>query len=220
MSRFAHSARAVSRIFSQRMIVLALAALALPACRLLRANDGPTVEPQSQEVLRSADKLPPAALGPTDVIEVRVFQEPDVSGTFRIGPDGGIDFPLCGKVVIGGLNAGQVADAIATCLRGKYLKSPQVSVLLREANSRKVFVFGEVQKPGSFAYEDGMSVVQALALAGGFTKIAAKNSCTVTRVVDGSERRIKVAVDDIAAGRSPTFTLIPGDILYVPESVF
>lgn len=193
----------------------------LPGCRLFRgANEGPALEPTSPDVQRAAARLPNAALGPTDLVEVRVFQEPEVSGTHRVGPDGTIDFPLCGRVKIGGLDAGAAGDAIAACLRGRYYKSPQVSVLLREANSRKVFVFGEVQKPGAFAYEDGMSVVQALALAGGFTRLAAKNACTVTRIVDGAEKRIKVAVEEIAAGRAPTFALVPGDILYVPESVF
>ena len=196
--------------------------LAAPGCRLLRGdNAGPAVEPGNAAVQRAALALPASALGPGDVFEVRVFQEIDVSGIHRVGPDGTIEFPLCGKVALGGLTAAAAAEAIAACLRnGKFYKNPQVSVFLKELNSRKVFVFGEVQKPGTFPYEDGMAVVQALALAGGFSKLAAKNSCTVTRLVAGTETRIKVPVDDIVSGRAPGFTLLPGDILYVPESLF
>ena len=122
---------------------------------------------------------------------------------------------------MGGLTAAAAGEAIATCLKaGGFYKAPQVSVFLKELNSRKVYVFGEVQRPGTFPYEDGLSVVQALALAGGFSKLASKNACTVSRVVAGAETRIKVPVEDIVAGRVPGFTLLPGDILFVPESLF
>ena len=155
--------------------LLALALFcALPGCRLLRGdNPGPTVEAQSPAVQRAALALPASALGAGDVFEVRVFQEADVSGVYRVSPDGSIDFPLCGKVSVGGLTAGAAGEAIAACLKkGGFYKAPQVSVFLKELNSRKVYVFGEVQKPGTFPYEDGLSVVQALALAGGFGKLA------------------------------------------------
>jgi polysaccharide export outer membrane protein len=93
-------------------------------------------------------------------------------------------------------------------------------VLVKEYNSKKIFVFGEVQKPGTFPYQDGMSVVQAVTLAGGFTKTAAQNSTSVTRRVGGNEKKIKVSVQDIALGKAANFTLEPGDIVYVPESLF
>jgi protein involved in polysaccharide export with SLBB domain len=192
----------------------------LAGCRLFRGpNEGASIEAGSAAAQRPA-ALPASTLGAGDVFEVRVFQEPDLSGVFRVAPDGAIDFPLCGRVAVGGLSAGAAAEAITGCLKPRYLRSPQVSVFIKEFNSKKVFVFGEVQKPGTFAYEDGMSVVQAVTLAGGFTRIAAKNSCTVTRVIDGGEKRIKVPVEDVGAGRAPNFALLPGDILFVPESLF
>ena len=87
-------------------------------------------------------------------------------------------------------------------------------------NSKKIFVFGEVQKPGTFPYEDGMSIIQAVTLAGGFTKTAAKNNSNVTRIVDGQEQKIRVPVEDIGVGKEPNFQLQPGDIVFVPESFF
>src|SRR4029078_2136705 len=89
----------------------------------------------------------------------------------------------------------------------KYLKHPQVTVLLREYNSKKVFVFGEVQKPGTFPYEENMSVIQAITLAGGFTQLAAKNNTNVTRKVEGQETKNRVPVEDIGVGREKNFLL-------------
>jgi polysaccharide export outer membrane protein len=163
---------------------------------------------------------PASTLGPNDLFEVRVYQEPELSGLYQVGPQGDIMFPLCRKVVVSGLTANGAAEKLRACLSEGYLRSPQVSVLVKEFNSRKVFVFGEVQKPGTFAFEDGMSVVQALTLAGGFTKQAAPNSTSVTRHVNGQEVKMKVNVQDIALGKAANFTLEPGDIVYVPESMF
>ena len=164
--------------------------------------------------------LPASTLGPNDLIEVRVYQEPELSGIYQVGPQGDIMFPLCKQVVVRGLTANGAAEKLRDCLSQGYLRSPQVSVLVKEFNSRKVFVFGEVQKPGTFAFEDGMSVVQALTLAGGFTKQAAQNSTSVTRLIKGQEVKMKVNVQDIALGKAANFTLEPGDIVYVPESMF
>jgi polysaccharide export outer membrane protein len=158
--------------------------------------------------------------GPGDLIEVRVFEEADLSGPYRVAPGGTIDFPLCGKVRVQGLNSSGTADALSRCLGERYLKHPQVTVLLREYNSKKVFVFGEVQKPGTFPYEEDMSIIQAITMAGGFTKVASKNDIAVTRTVGGRETKIRVPVADIGTGREKNFQLQPGDIVFVPESMF
>src|SRR5687767_7240179 len=91
-------------------------------------------------------------LGPGDLVEVRVFQEPDHSGIWRVSPEGTIDYPLCGKVALEGRTSSTAADSLRECLT-RYLRRPQVSVLIREYNSKKIFVFGEVQKPGTFPHD-------------------------------------------------------------------
>jgi protein involved in polysaccharide export with SLBB domain len=192
-------------------LALALAAGCKTTNRLVPSVSAP--EPPSQEAV-----LASATLGSGDVLEVRVYGESDLSGAFRVSPDGTIDYPFCGRVRAAGLSAGGLVDRLTECLRRGYLKSPQVTVFLKEYNSKKVFVFGEVQKPGTFPFEDRMSVIQAVTLAGGFTKTAAKNSVIVTRVIDNDERKIKVPVENIGEGREKNFALQPGDIVYVPES--
>jgi protein involved in polysaccharide export with SLBB domain len=195
-----------------RFLVAAL--LAGAAC----AHGGGGAPPPAAGV---APDVPVAStLGPGDVFEVRVFQEPELSGVYQVGPQGDVIFPLCKQVVVGGLTANGAAEILRDCLAKRFMRDPQVSVLVKEYNSKKVFVFGEVQKPGTFPYEDGMSVVQAVTLAGGFTKTAAQNSTSVTRRVGGTETKAKVNVQDIALGKAPNFTLEPGDIVYVPESLF
>jgi polysaccharide export outer membrane protein len=194
------------------LLVSLLASACVPASR----TSAPPALPSSASPL----DLAAATLGAGDVFEARVFQEPELSGVFQIGPEGDVIFPLCKRVVVGGLTANGVAEKLRSCLSEGFLRDPQVTVLVKEYNSKKVFVFGEVQKPGTFPYEEGMSIVQALTLAGGFTKSAAQNSTSVTRHVNGQEVKVKVNVQDIALGKAPNYRLEPGDIVFVPESLF
>jgi polysaccharide export outer membrane protein len=190
-----------------------VALVALAAC----ARRAPATVPAVDE---TAVAVGASSLGAGDVIEVRVYQEPELSGVYQVGPEGDVVFPLCKTVIVGGLSPNGAAEKLRACLSAGFMRDPQVSVLVKEYNSRKVFVFGEVQKPGTFTFEDGMSVVQAVTIAGGFTKTAARNSTSVTRRVRGQEVKVKVNVQDIALGKAPNFTLEPGDIVYVPESLF
>jgi protein involved in polysaccharide export with SLBB domain len=202
-----------------KLTILLLALLAV-ACRAPGASGRPSALAASEVLEAAGAPVEANTLGAGDLLEVRVFQEPDLSGVFRVGSEGTIDFPLCGKVTITGTTSSSAADALRTCLGNGYLRRPQVTVLVREYNSQKIFVFGEVQKPGTFAYEPNMSVIQAITLAGGFTRIAAKNNANVTREVDGREVKVRVPVEDIGVGRERNFVLKPGDIVFVPESFF
>ncbi|MCM2333450.1 MAG: polysaccharide export protein [Anaeromyxobacteraceae bacterium] len=195
----------------------ALLALALGLSACAPRATQPAAPPPSSA---TAMDLAAATLGPGDVFEARVFQEPELSGVYQVGPQGDIIFPLCKRVVVGGLTANGAAEKLRTCLADGFMRNPQVSVLVKEYNSKKVFVFGEVQKPGTFPFEDGMSIVQAITLAGGFNRNAAQNSTSVTRRVNGQEVKVKVNVQDIALGKAPNVTLEPGDIVFVPESMF
>lgn len=159
-----------------------------------------------------------AALGAGDVIDVRVYMEDALSGLYRVSSDGTFNFPLVGEVHAEGLTSGQLANELATRLRDGYIRNPQVSVFIKEFQSKKIVVLGAVQKPGAFTYEDQMTAVQALSLAGGLKPVAAKNSAVLTRRVDGEEKRFTLRLEDIGLGRAQNPKLQPGDILFVPES--
>lgn len=191
-----------------------LSLLVLAACPRFTRNDpapAPVVSAPPSERLATL-------LGPGDVFEVRVVREPDLTGLFRVGSDGQFDFPFCGRVAVDGLSAGEVAGRLRACLAQGYLRDPQVTVLEREYNSKKIMVFGHVQKPGTFPFQNDMSVVQAVTLAGGFAQFAQRNKVVVTRVEDGRTSNHRVAVEDIGLGNVADFFLRPGDTVFVPES--
>ncbi len=161
-----------------------------------------------------------SALGAGDVFELRVHGHADLSGVHRVSPGGAIDVPLIGRVKVDGLTSSQIADAVNARLKNGYLNNPYVTVYVKEFNSKKVFVLGQVKKPGIFTFDKNMNIVQAIALAGGFTELAEKNYAIVTRVDKGVERRIPVPVEKIITDhRSKNFVLQPGDIVFVPEAV-
>lgn len=203
---------------ARSLLLLLCAASVTPACVTPKPQQGRTGA--SEEVAVQEARGTSSTLGSGDLLEVRVYQETDLSGAFRVSPEGLIDYPLCGKVSVLSMTSSKAADAITGCLKNGFLKNPQVTVLVREYTSKKVFVLGEISKPGTFPYEENMSIIQAVTLAGGFTKLASKNGTSVTRLVSGQETRVRVPVADIEQGREKNFALQPGDIIFVPESFF
>lgn len=168
--------------------------------------------------------VPPAvdtSLGIGDSFEVRVFGEPDLSGTYKVGGEGNITFPLVGVMHVEGLDAQSCAKLIADRLReGMLLRNPQVTVLIKDQTSKKIYILGQVGHPGTFNYTPSMSVVEAITVAGGFTGLAAKNDTTITRNDSGKKMIVRVPVADIGEGKAPNVYLRPGDIISVPERIF
>lgn len=157
------------------------------------------------------------SVGPGDVLEVAVLGQKDMPTTFRVEGDGTILYPLVGKVKVSGLTPPRVAHRIARRLRRGYLRNPQVTVFVKEYNSKKVTVFGQVHKPGIFLYKSNMSIIQAISKAGGFTDLADQNGTIITRTVEGRKHRLPVKVQDIGEGLEQNFILRPGDVVFVPK---
>jgi protein involved in polysaccharide export with SLBB domain len=168
-------------------------------------------------------------VGPTDVLTVVVFNEAALSGEFRVSEEGTIDFPYLQRVMIAGMQPGEVADTLRRGLGEQttdnptgrnVLANPNVRVEIREANSRRVSVSGQVQHPNLYAFTRCLTVTQAISLAGGFTALAEKNQVRVTRLDRAGVRRVFVLrVEEILEGRAADFDLEPGDVIYVPESI-
>jgi protein involved in polysaccharide export with SLBB domain len=160
-------------------------------------------------------------LGPGDVFEVRVFGEKDLTAKYQVGPDGSIRFPFLGVLDVGGKDADEVAHEISTRLKeGQFLLDPHVSVFVEQANSKRLSVLGAVAKPGTFPIVPGMTVVQAVSNAGGFTPLASKDDTVVTRRVNGKLERYRISVSEVTRGNADDFALRAGDIVFVPERVF
>src|SRR5882672_2412132 len=142
-------------------------------------------------------------IGVDDVFDVRVYGEPDLTGSYRVANDGTIDFPLAGRLAVSGLRTGEIQTFLITKLRDEgYLKNPQITVTVKERNSQKITVFGQVSKPGQVGYYPNMTIVDAIASAGGFTGIAAKNSVNLRREVAGKIETHVYPVADITEGHS------------------
>lgn len=160
-------------------------------------------------------------LGLDDVFDVRVFGESDLSGSYRVGQGGTIDFPLVGQLHVLGREPTEVAAMIGQALReGGYLVNPQVSVFVQEYNSKRISVLGAVGSPGNFEMRSGLTVVQAIGTAGGFAPLANRDGTYVTRRVGDEIQRFSVPVDRITSGQDPDFPLQAGDIVFVPERLF
>lgn len=177
--------------------------------------------------LPPASDLPPhdfartEVLGSGDVVDVRIFNEPELSGVHQVSDSGSIRMPLVGSVAAAGMTPDQLAAAITEAYNARFLKNAEVSLFVRERNSQKVFVLGQVGKPGAVAIDAGkMTVIEAIARAGGTTKLADASRALLTRESDGKQLRVTVDVAAIGRGAAPDVELEPGDILFVPETLF
>ena len=158
-------------------------------------------------------------LAPTDRFEIRVAGEPEISGAFTVPSSGMIDFPWIGSVEVSGHTCSHVGEEVRHRLSEGYLLEPSVTCQILEINSRRIDVIGEVNHPGSYPYEENMTILRAVARAEGFSDDAAPNETNVLRIIDSTETRIRVPIDEIIAGLQPNFILLPGDTVVVPRFV-
>jgi len=166
---------------------------------------------------------PSYVLKANDYIQIVIFQEDDMNTITRISPDGQISFSLLGHVKIGGLTVQDASDKIRTMLMDGYIRDPKVSLTVTEFASRRFFVLGEVQKPGSFEMpqEESVSLLQALALAGGYTKIADPGRVTVKRIENGKEVVYKLNAKAMARDSDSKQSYVePNNTITVAESLF
>ena len=148
-------------------------------------------------------------LGSGDRVRVTVYGERDLSGTFEISGQGKIAYPLIGEVPAGGKTVHELEKVIVTRLADGYLRKPKVSIEV--ASYRPFYIIGEVKRPGSYAYVEGMKVVNAVALGGGYTYRAREDRFYVRRVGDPKEKEVEAKPDDL---------IYPGDVVRVPERFF
>jgi len=155
-------------------------------------------------------------IGKEDVLDVVVFREPELSRVVPVRPDGRISLPLAGEVEAAGKTASELGQGLTRML-APYVHDATVSVVVREVNASRVFVLGEVVRPGGFPLRGPMSVVQAIALAGGRTPYAGGSVVWLRQKADGSSSRATLSFDDMVKGEvKGAVWLQGGDVLYVP----
>jgi len=162
-------------------------------------------------------------LSPNDVVLVKVYQEDDLETRMRIAKDGTSSFPLIGVVQLGGKTINQAATLIRDALGRDYLVNPQITLTVVEYAKRRFTVLGQVQKPGTFEIpnEESVTLLQAIAMAGGYTRLANRGGVTVTRAVGGKKVThtldVKLATSD---ADSKPFEILPEDTITIPERLF
>jgi polysaccharide biosynthesis/export protein len=159
---------------------------------------------------------PDYIIGADDVLHVSVWKEPELTETLPVRPDGKISLPLLNDVVAAGLTPTQLADAITTRLK-KFISDPRVTVVVTAMNSQKIYILGEVVKPGSTILQPNMTVLQALASAG-FTQFANTKGIYLLRNENGKQQKIPVHYRALIKGESVEQNIIlkPGDTIVVP----
>ena len=162
-------------------------------------------------------------LQPGDLLEIKVFMEDDMERTQRISGSGNITFPLVGNIHIAGYTVAEAETRLSNALK-TYLRNPQVSMLIKEYGNKTVYVLGQVQKPAAIEIppEKPLTVLEAITSVGGFTDIAATSKVRVLRMENGQQKAIDVDVTQITkqGNKLMDIALKPGDVVFVPQSMF
>jgi polysaccharide biosynthesis/export protein len=162
-------------------------------------------------------------IGPGDTLQVFVWRNPELTSTVPVRPDGKISTPLVEDMIAVGKNPTSLARDIEKVL-GEYVKSPQVNIIVTQPLSTfsQVRVIGQVAKPQSIAYREGMSVMDAVLQVGGLGQYAAGNRSKIIRMENGKQREIKLKLESLVdkGDMKQNLLLKPGDVLVVPETRF
>jgi protein involved in polysaccharide export with SLBB domain len=161
-------------------------------------------------------------LAPNDTVRIVVFREDDLATTARIDKTGTISFPLIGTVKLAGLTLQGAAKTIEKMLGADYLVNPQVFVSMTEYSKRRFTILGQVSRPGIYEMPDetSLTLLEAIGMAGGFTRIAAPTRVTVKRTVNGEEIVYKLDAKAMSKDDSTKpFNILPGDTITIGESI-
>jgi len=157
-------------------------------------------------------------IGNDDVLAINVWKEPDISRSIPVRSDGKISLPLAGEIQAAGRTPHKLEQDIADRLKS-YIAEPEVTVIVQQINSQKFNILGQVNHPGSYVITNSATVLDAIAVAGGFRDFAKQKSIYVLRRnADGSQTRIPFNYKDVVKGKNPAqnIQLQPGDTIVVP----
>lgn len=159
-----------------------------------------------------------------DQVAVEVFGEDDLRTNGRLNAEGNLSLPLLGSVHLAGMTLTQATARVTEMYARDYLVNPKVNVTLVGYAKRRFTILGQVNRPGSFEMPDGspsgIDLLEAVAMAGGYTRIAAPERITVRRRAGNGDEVIKVDGKKMARGTGSTFKVLPGDTITVGESIF
>jgi polysaccharide export outer membrane protein len=162
-------------------------------------------------------------LTPNDLIDFQVSGEPDLASVIRIAADGTAIFPLIGSLKVGGHSIPETTGLVTAKLKDGYLGQPQVNITVHSYAKKFFTVLGQVKNPGAYDFQglDQITLLEAVGMAGGYTKTANASSVVVKRQDAGHEQVIKLNATRMARSNdSAAFMIKPGDIITVKEALF
>jgi polysaccharide biosynthesis/export protein len=157
-------------------------------------------------------------IGPLDVLDVSVFKVPDLSKTVQVDEDGTITYPLIGQVHAAGRTAHDLEVDLKQKLGEKYLRSPQINVLVKEYNSQRVTISGAVKTTGVYAIKGRTTLLQVISMAGDIDNSTASGDIVVFRTIDSQRSAARFDADSIKNGKAEDPEVLPGDVIVVDTS--
>ena len=206
----------VGLLFAQTAPAASPATQNEPAATQAGPTTAATTQTQSKQALPAADDVN-YIIGPEDVLVVSVWKEPEVSGAVNVRPDGKISMPLLNDVQAAGLTPMALKNDITEKLT-KFISEPRVTVMVTATNSQRVFVLGEVGRPGTLPLSPNMTVLQAISAAGGLTPFASQKKIYVLRSENGKQQKHMFNYKEVLKGENEAqnIELKAGDTLVVP----
>lgn len=189
-----------------------------PAAQKNAAAAAPAVKADTAAQRLTADVAASFRVGPGDVLHVNVWKEPDITADVIVRPDGFISLPLLKDLYVNEMTSPEIEKAITERLSKFLATPPDVTVMLKQVNSKKIYVIGQVHRVGATLLLAPMTVAQALSEAGGPTEYANTKGIIVLRNVDGKQRIFKFNYKDFLKGKAQeqNIPLVPGDTIVVP----
>jgi polysaccharide export outer membrane protein len=202
-------------------LLLMWVAACLGCAALAQTEPAPAISSPGPGAAYGANLVSPEyILRPGDVVQVKVYQEDDLTALTRISKEGVITMPLLGAVKVVSNTVGQATATIRDLLEKDYLVNPQVTVNVTEFAKRRFTVLGQVQRPGTYDMpsEDSVSLLQAVATAGGYTRIGNPKDITVQRTVGAENKMFHLNVEAMAKNKKEKpFVILPDDVIVVGE---
>jgi polysaccharide export outer membrane protein len=157
-------------------------------------------------------------VGPKDLLEISVFGADELSRTVRVSEDGKVTLPLLGEVLVDGLTKSELEKKLADLLGEKYVQNPQVTVFIREYQSKRVSVLGAVEKPGPYQLLGRLTLMQIVSEAGGLTRDAGSVIIIIRQLADGTSTSLRISIDDLflKGDAKLNVPLEAGDIVNIP----
>jgi polysaccharide export outer membrane protein len=157
-------------------------------------------------------------IGRQDLLEISVFDLPELDHTVRVADDGSITLPLLGRMIVAGLTKHTLEELIEEMLAERYVRDPQVTIFVREYESKKIAVTGAVRNPGTYEMLGRRTLLEMISIAGGLDKDLGKHIYILRRGADGVAKPIEVDLERLVYAADPTLnhTIAAGDIIYVP----